>query len=130
MNEIVEATPPKICKSELNDPKRFGGRTITASRIEGIDLGPLFAAAEYYHEQGIPYGWGDLLVVGLVLLIKNPAALWDSRLRKAVRTFLTMAVSKRNKAMVQSRSSAMFCSQFVCQCFKDAKYVLEIYKPA
>jgi hypothetical protein len=55
-NKIVEATPPKIQKSKLNNTPRFGGRTITASRLKKIDPQPLFKAADIYFNQDIPYG--------------------------------------------------------------------------
>jgi hypothetical protein len=129
-NKFVEATPPKLQKSELNNTTRFGGRTITAGRLKGIDLRPLFEAADIYFNQGIPYGWGDLVMVGFLLLRKNPAAVLDPRFARAVSAFLMMAVRKSKKARVQSKSSAMFCSQFVYQCFLDAGHVLEINKPA
>lgn len=125
---IVEETPPSIRESALNGPDCFKGQIITASRLEGIDRKPLFEAANIYLQQRIPYGWGDVCVLGLLLLRKNLPFHTDTvlgpRLKDAVCAFLKLA---RRKSDVLKMG--MFCSEFVYQCFEDAGYVLEINNP-
>jgi hypothetical protein len=118
---IIEETPPQV---QINPAKkRFENRTIYVLRpiVAPIDS-PIKFAKEYFDKK-IPFAESELYMIGLLLIYKKFSP--TSEAQRYIIQFFKMLIEKLKK---HPNQHPMFCSQFVAQCYEDARIKLEFEK--
>lgn len=102
--------------------ERFKGRDIYVNRRDDLPpAAPVLAAAKLYVDKKTPYAFGNLLLVGLILIYKKitPSSLLQRVMIKIYKKLASEIITWVNQGLYPGKLP-MFCSQFVYQCYEDA----------
>ncbi|GAB6041396.1 hypothetical protein [Endothiovibrio diazotrophicus] len=119
--EIIDQVPPTVRVAEA--APAFRGRTIYVNRYDGPEreLAPVLDAARGYLNDETPYAWGNLVLLGLLLIYKKftPGGALRRVMIEIFKKLAAEIITYINQGLHPGKLP-MVCSQFVYQCYQDA----------